>query len=50
MVRAMRVGKKLVIRGISSRGTKTTDTFSLKGFTKAYAAMNRSCGIGKKKS
>ena len=50
MVKAMRAGATMTARGVSSRGTKTTDTFSLKGFTKAYAAMNRSCGIGKKKS
>ena len=39
----------MTVRGMSSRGTKTTDEFSLKGFTKAYAAMNQKCGIGKKK-
>ena len=49
MVKAMQAGATMTARGISSRGTKTMDTFSLKGFTKAYAAMNRSCGIGKKK-
>ena len=49
MVKAMRAGAKMTLRGTSSRGTKTTDEFSLKGFTKAYAAMNQKCGIGKKK-
>ena len=49
MVKAMQAGATMTAHGVSSRGTKTTDTFSLKGFTKAYAAMNRSCGIGKKK-
>lgn len=49
MVKAMQAGATMTARGVSQRGTKTTDTFSLKGFTKAYAAMNRSCGIGKKK-
>lgn len=45
MVRAMRAGATMIAKGISGRGTKTTDTFSLKGFTKAYAAMNKACGI-----
>ena len=49
MVKAMRASAKMTVRGMSSRGTKTTDEFSLKGFTKAYAAMNQKCGIGKKK-
>ena len=49
MIKAMQAGATMTARGVSSRGTKTTDIFSLKGFTKAYAAMNRSCGIGKKK-
>ena len=45
MVRAMRVGKKLVIRGISSRGTKTKDTYSLFGFTAAHNAINKACKV-----
>ena len=45
MVRAMRVGKQLVIRGISSRGTKTKDTYSLFGFTAAHNAINRACKV-----
>ena len=49
MVKAMRASAKMTVRGMSSRGTKTTDEFSLKGFAKAYAAMNQKCGIGKKK-
>ncbi len=45
LVRAMKSGSKLIARGVSSRGTKTTDTFSLKGFTAAYKAASRACGI-----
>ena len=48
MVKAMRAGATMAARGISRRGTKTKDTFSLKGFSKAYIAMNRACGIRKK--
>ena len=34
----------MVVKGISSAGTKTTDTYSLKGFTAAHAAINSACG------
>ncbi len=43
LVRAMRAGSKLTISGVSSRGTKTTDTFSLSGFTAAYNAITKAC-------
>ena len=45
MVKAMRVGKILVIEGVSGRGTKTTDTYSLFGFTAAHNAINKACKI-----
>lgn len=45
MVRAMRVGKQMVVRGVSSRGTKTVDTYSLFGFTAAHNAINRACKV-----
>ena len=45
MVGAMRNGTTLVIKGTSSRGTKTTDTYSLKGFSKAVATAAKACGI-----
>lgn len=44
LVLAMRKGKIMVVRGISSRGTKTVDTYSLDGFTAAHKAINRACG------
>lgn len=44
LVRKMRIGNKAVFKGTSSRGTATTDTFSLKGFTKAYQAIGTACG------
>ena len=43
MIRAMRAGASMVVKGISSRGTETTDTYSLKGFTAAHNAINRGC-------
>ena len=45
MVRAMKGGTTMVTKGTSSRGTKTTDTYSLKGFTKALKTAAQACGI-----
>lgn len=43
MIRAMRAGATMIVKGISARGTNTTDTYSLKGFTAAHNAINRAC-------
>ena len=43
LVKGMKRGSTLVVKGISSRGTETTDTYSLKGFTAAYKAINKAC-------
>lgn len=45
LVAAMRAGKTMILRGTSSRGTRTTDTYSLKGFTVAHNAIGKACGI-----
>jgi len=45
VVSAMRAGRKMIIRGISSRGTRTTDTYSLSGFTAAHKSINKACGF-----
>ena len=45
LVKAMVRGAKMVIKGTSSRGTPTTDTYSLKGFTAAYKAINQACKV-----
>ena len=45
LVKAMIRGTRMVIRGTSSRGTPTTDTYSLKGFTAAYKAINQACKV-----
>lgn len=35
----------MTVKGTSSRGTATTDTFSLQGFTAAYKAIGEACGV-----
>lgn len=42
---ALRKGAQMIVKGESSRGTKTTDTFSLKGTGAAYDAISKECGI-----
>lgn len=44
LVQDMIKGSNAIAYGQSVRGTKITDTFSLKGFTKAYEAINEACG------
>ena len=43
LIKAMIRGAGMVIRGTSSRGTKTTDTYSLKGVSAAWKAINKAC-------
>lgn len=43
VVGAMRRGAKAVVTGVSSRGTTTTDTFSLLGFTAALTEARALC-------
>ena len=43
LIRAFKKGYEFELRGISSRGTKTYDKFSLRGFSKAYAAIEKGC-------
>ena len=45
MVAAMKRGLSMVITGRSSRGTVTTDTYSLRGFTAAYNAISDACRV-----
>ena len=42
---AIRKGSTMVVKGTSSRGTETTDTYSLKGTGDAYASINKACGL-----
>ena len=46
LIENMKRGRSMVIKGISSRGTITTDTYSLVGFTAAYGAIGKACDAG----
>ncbi len=43
VVFAMKKGVKLTVSGISSRGTKTVDTYTLNGFTASYNKLTKDC-------
>jgi hypothetical protein len=43
MVDAMRKGADLVVRSVSGRGTKSTDTYSLKGLAEALDKVAQEC-------
>lgn len=45
IVSAIKGGNQVVVKGKSSRGTQTTDTYSLKGSSRIYKAMSKSCGV-----
>lgn len=45
LVKAMKAGQTMVVKGTSWRGTKTKDTYSLFGFTRAYQAISKACGV-----
>jgi len=42
-VAAFRKGREAVARGPGPRGSPVTDSFSLRGFQPAYAAVNKAC-------
>lgn len=44
LVAAMAKGSKMIVKGTSSRGTLTTDTYSLLGFIAARRAITQACG------
>ncbi len=44
-VRALIRGRRMVVRGRSSRNTLTTDTYTLNGFTAAYREASRACKV-----
>jgi len=43
MAAAMKRGNVLYVHGVSSRGTKTKDKYSLSGFTAAHNAITKAC-------
>lgn len=44
LVASMRSGSSLTVTGMSKRGTKTTDTYSLSGIAAALGAAHKACG------
>lgn len=44
LVSAMKAGQRMIVKGTSSRGTLTTDTYSLSGFSAAFATIDEACG------
>jgi Invasion associated locus B (IalB) protein len=45
LVRAMTAGKRMIVRGSSSRGGNSTDTYALVGFGAAYKTIGKACGV-----
>jgi hypothetical protein len=45
LVKAMMSGKRMIVRGSSSRGGNSTDTYSLAGFSAAYKSIGKACGV-----
>lgn len=45
ILKAIRSGSNMIVKGTSSKGTDTADTFSLKGSSAAYDAISRECAV-----
>lgn len=45
LAEAIKAGSRMTVKGTSARGTLTTDTYSLKGSSKAHEAIGMACGI-----
>lgn len=43
LVKAMKAGAKMVVNGVSNRGTKTKDVYSLSGVTAALKELGSAC-------
>jgi hypothetical protein len=43
MVDSMRKSADVVVKGVSAKGTETTDTFSLKGLAQALDRLAQDC-------
>ncbi len=43
LVQRMKRGRRMVVEGTSARGTRTSDTYSLLGFTAANRAIDKAC-------
>ena len=44
LLKSLRRGVKALVSGISKKGTRTKDTFSLLGFSAAFAEAQKRCG------
>jgi len=45
VVSALAKGKLAVIKGVSARGTQTTDSYSLAGLSQALGQIDKACGV-----
>ena len=45
LAQAIKGGSKMVVKGVSQRGTNTADTYSLAGAGAALDAINDACGV-----
>ena len=45
LAEAVKRGSKMVVEGVSEKGTKTKDTYSLKGSTKAHEMISAACKV-----
>lgn len=45
LAKAIRAGSNMIVRGTSTRGTETKDTFNLNGSSGAYDRISKECGI-----
>jgi invasion protein IalB len=45
VVEALAKGKQATIKGVSGRGTETTDIYSLAGFSQALQQIDKACGV-----
>ena len=45
IVSSIKAGSKMIVKGTSSRGTLTTDTFSLSGSSAAHSKISKACGV-----
>ncbi len=43
MVEAMRAGQSAIVKGVSAKGTRSTDTFSLRGLAQALDRVDQEC-------
>jgi len=43
LIKAMRRGTTMIVKGVSSKGTSTKDTYSLRGFTASHEVISKTC-------